>query len=161
MSEKIAVYPGSFDPITNGHLDSIRRGAQMFDKLYVVLSENTTKNYLLTFEERLSLTKEALAELPNVEVVSSSGLVVNVAKQFGATAILRGLRNTTDFDFEYAIATSNRKLDKEIETVFLMSRGEYLHITSSLVKEIAKFSGDVTEFVPTCVKEKLKAKFGN
>jgi len=161
MTEKIAVYPGAFDPITNGHFDIIKRGAKQVDKLYVVLSENTTKRYLFTLDERLSLTKEALSELSNVEVVISNGLTVEVAKQLQATTILRGLRNTTDFDYEYTIARSNQKLDHEIETIFLLSRGEYAHITSSVVKEIAKFSGDVTEFVPQGVKEKLQAKFGN
>ena len=161
MKEKIALYPGSFDPITNGHLDLIKRGAKTFDKLYIVLSNNTAKNYLLTLEERHELVQKVLEKMSKVEVISSDKLTVDVAKEVGATAILRGLRSTTDFDYEYGIATSNSKLNNEIETIFLMSRGEHFHITSSIVKEIAKFSGDVTEFVPPCVKEKLQAKFGN
>lgn len=159
MNKKTAVYPGSFDPITIGHVDVINRGAKLYDKLYVVIGENIGKKYLLTLEERLELTRLAFLDIKNVEVVVSSDLTVEFAKKVGACVILRGLRSTTDFDYEYAIATSNSKLAPEIETVFLMSRGEHFHITSSIVREIAKFSGDVSEFVPCTVKKLLMSKF--
>jgi pantetheine-phosphate adenylyltransferase len=162
MGERIALYPGSFDPITNGHLDIIRRGAKMFDKLYVVLSDNIEKNSLFSLEERLDIVSEATLAFKNVEVIfSSDELTVDFANKKGATAILRGLRNNVDFDYEYSMAATNSELNDKIETVFLMSKGENLHITSSLVKEVAKFSGSITKFVPPCVKRALESKFEN
>ncbi|MCL2559981.1 MAG: pantetheine-phosphate adenylyltransferase [Turicibacter sp.] len=157
---RIAVYPGSFDPITNGHLDIIKRGAKLFDKLYIALSENVSKQSLFTLEERMDLTREATADLKNVEVVvASHQLTVDFATAIQASVILRGLRAATDFEYEFTMAMTNSKLNAEIETVFLTADNEHMYLSSSMIKEIAKFSGDVTNFVPPCVATAIGAKF--
>jgi len=157
---KIAIYPGSFDPITNGHVDIIKRGSKIFDKLYIALSNNVKKQSLFTLEERIELTKGAVANFANVEViVSENKLTVDFAKSVGASIILRGLRAATDFEFEFTMAMINTKLNSEIETVFLTADNEYMYLSSSTTKEIAKFSGDVSNFVPKDVADALKAKF--
>ncbi|MCL1989414.1 MAG: pantetheine-phosphate adenylyltransferase [Defluviitaleaceae bacterium] len=157
---RTAIYPGSFDPITNGHVDIIQRGVQLFDQLYIVLSHNVNKRYLLTLEERVELTKEAVAHLNDVQVVVSENMLsVDFAKSMGAIAIFRGLRSVTDFEYEFAMAMANRKLAPHIETVFLTADPTYTYLSSSVIKEIAKFDGDVSDFVPTGVAHKLKTKF--
>ena len=157
---KIAIYPGSFDPITNGHIDIIERGAKLFDKLYIVLSNNVNKQTLFTLEERIEYTRQAITNLTNVEVIKSENkLTVDFAKSVNASAILRGLRAVTDFEYEFAMAMTNAKLNSQIETVFLTADNEYMYLSSSTIKEIAKFSGDVSNFVPKEVAEALKAKF--
>jgi len=157
---KIAIYPGSFDPITNGHLNLIERGAKLCDKLYIVLSQNMSKNVLFSLEERVALVRKAVAHLEHVEVlISENKLTVEFAKSVDATVILRGLRNGTDFEYESTLATMNSKLNPEIETVFLTANHAYMHLSSSLVKEVAKFGGDVTSFVPKNVASALKEKF--
>ena len=155
---KIGVYPGTFDPITNGHLDIIKRAHQLFDKLYIVLPVNMSKSALFTTEERVELIKEVLKDLNDIEVVSTDKLTVDFASSVNATAMVRGLRMVSDFDYELQLATINKKLNSQIETVFIMSSHEYSFLSSSAVKEIAKFGGDVSSFVPEVVNTALKNK---
>lgn len=158
----IAIYPGSFDPITNGHVDIIRRGVKLFDKLYIVLGENVSKQSLFTLEERINHIEQAIASIDNVEVmISENQLTVDFAKSVGASVILRGLRGLTDFEYEFTMAMTNAKLHSEIETVFLIADNAHMYLSSSAIKEIAKFSGDVSKLVPGCVTDALKAKFGD
>ena len=158
---RIGVYPGSFDPVTNGHLDIIRRGSKLFDTLYVVVPKNIQKNTLFTTEERMELLKEVTKEIPNIVIDSTDSLTVNYAQQVGATAMLRGLRMVSDFDYELQLATLNRTLDENIETIFIMSSHEYSFLSSSSVKELVKFGADVSEFVPYEVKLALDKKYTN
>ena len=156
---KIGVYPGTFDPITNGHLDIIKRAHQLFDKLYIVLPVNMSKSALFTTEERVELIKEVLKDLNDIEVVSTDKLTVDFASSVNATAMVRGLRMVSDFDYELQLATINKKLNSQIETVFIMSSHEFSFLSSSAVKEIAKFGGDVSSFVPDVVNTALKNKY--
>mgnify|MGYP000174496904 FL=1 len=156
---RIGVYPGTFDPVTNGHLDIIKRGLHLFDKLYVVVPKNIQKNALFTTNERVELLKEVLKDYPNIEVVSTDELTVNFATEVQATAMLRGLRMVSDFEYELQLATLNRHLNNKVETIFIMSSHEYSFLSSSSVKEIASFGGDVSEFVPQAVKLALDKKY--
>lgn len=157
---RTAIYPGSFDPITNGHVDIIKRGSKLFDKLYVVLSENVSKQSLFTLEERMRFVYQAVSDLDNVYViVSENKLTVDFAKSVSASIILRGLRAATDFEYEFTMAMTNAKLAPDIETVFLTADNEYMYLSSSMIKEIAKFSGNTSNFVPLLVADALKAKF--
>lgn len=158
---RIALYPGSFDPITYGHIDVLRRAKRLFDKLIVAVVENPRKAALFTAEERKKLVEMALAEegICGVEVITYSGLLVECAKKVGAVAVVRGLRATSDFDYEFQLALTNRDLDSDIETVFLMTAGKYSFLSSSIVKEIKLYGGDVTKFVPRCVDQALADKF--
>lgn len=149
---KIGFYPGSFDPITNGHLDIIERGAKLFDKLYVAVSFNPNKITLFTAEERLKLVKEVVKPYLNVEVIISNKLTVEHCKELGASHILRGLRAVTDYDYEFQMTNFNRKISVEIDTVFLMTEGEFSYLSSSSVRELAEFGGDVSPFVPKSIK---------
>lgn len=158
---RIGIYPGTFDPITNGHLDIIKRGIVLFDKLYVVVPENIQKHTLFTTEERVKLLKEVLKDYPSVEVASTSKLTVDFAKSVNAVAMLRGLRMVSDFEYELQLATLNRHLNEQIETVFIMSSHEYSFLSSSSVKEMASFGGDVSSFVPPIVKKALDKKLQN
>ena len=156
---KIGVYPGTFDPITNGHLDIIKRAHQLFDKLYIVVPVNMGKSALFTTEERVELIKEVLKDLNDIEVVATDKLTVDFASSVNATAMVRGLRMVSDFDYELQLATINKKLNSQIETVFIMSSHEFSFLSSSAVKEIAKFGGDVSSFVPDVVNTALKNKY--
>ena len=156
---KIGVYPGTFDPITNGHLDIIKRAYQLFDKLYIVVPNNIGKNALFTTEERIKLIKLVLTDYPDIEVAATDKLTVEFARSVNATAMIRGLRMVSDFDYELQLATINKQLDSSIETVFIMSSHEYSFLSSSSVKEIAKFKRDVSLFVPEVVNEALKEKY--
>ena len=156
---KIGVYPGTFDPITNGHLDIIKRSTHLFDKLYILVANNINKNTLFTTEERVELVKEAVKEFNNVEVVTSSLLTVEFAKSVNANVMIRGLRMVSDFEYELQLATLNKHLDEQIETVFIMSSHEYSFLSSSSVKEIARFKGDISPFVPEHVEASLREKF--
>jgi pantetheine-phosphate adenylyltransferase len=156
---KTAVYPGTFDPITNGHLDIIHRGLKLFDHLIVAIVSNGSKNPLFTVEERLDMLKETLQDVPRVEVDSFDGLLVNYVSKKGADTVLRGLRAVSDFEYEFQMALMNRKLAKEIQTVFLMTGLRWIFISSSIIKEASQFGGDTSDLVPTCVYKKLKEKF--
>ena len=157
---KIAIYPGSFDPITNGHIDVIERAAKVFDKVYVVIGINSKKNSLFTREERFDMVQQSLAHVPAFEVVFHDGLIVDYAVSVGATAIIRGLRSVTDFEYEMQIALMNRKMQPELQTVFLMPHEKYTYLSSSIIREIARYKQNVSEFVPKAVEQKLKEKFG-
>lgn len=155
---KIGVYPGTFDPVTNGHIDIIKRSKNLFDKLYVVIPNNTNKQPLFSLEERLELLKEVLKNEKFVEVTTTELLTVDFAKSVGANSMLRGLRMVSDFEYELQMATMNKCLNNEIETVFIMSSHEYSFLSSSSVKEIAKFGGDYSSFVPEVVRLAVEKK---
>jgi pantetheine-phosphate adenylyltransferase len=155
----IAVCPGSFDPITYGHLDIIKRGAKVFDEVYVVVLNNSTKQPLFTVEERLHLIKEVTKDIPNVKVDEFHGLLVDYAKSVEANAIIRGLRAVSDFEYEMQITSMNRVLNDEIETFFIMTNNQYSFLSSSIVKEVAHYDGKISELVPSIVERALHKKF--
>ena len=146
---KIAVYPGSFDPITNGHLDIITRGSKTFDKLIVGVLVNVDKKGLFNIDERVELIKRVTKDLPNVEVVSFHGLLIDFMKKYDANVILKGLRAFSDFEYEFQMALMNNKLDPEVETLFMMTSAQYSYLSSSAVKQVAKFGGCVEGLVPS------------
>ncbi len=156
---KIAICPGSFDPITNGHLDIITRGATIFDQVIVAVFNNQSKSPLFTVEERIDLIKHVTAHIPNVVVDSSDGLLVDYAKEKGADVILRGLRAVSDFEYEMQITSMNRKLEPNIETFFMMTNNQYSFLSSSIVKEVAKYHSSVSDLVPKQVEEALSKKY--
>jgi len=158
---RIAVYPGSFDPVTNGHLDIIERAAILFDKLIVAVSKNPGKKPLFSVDERLELLREVTKSVENVAIDSFNGLTVNFARDKDAQAIIRGLRAISDFENEFMMALTNKKLQTSVETVFLMTRAEYSFISSSAVKEVASFGGCVKDLVPPVVQKRLCSKFEN
>jgi len=153
-----AVYPGTFDPITCGHYDLIQRAARFYDRLVIAVADNRNKSSLFTLEERVALAKEVTAELPNVEVVGFSGLLVDFVKELNGHVLLRGLRAVSDFEYEFQLASMNRKLAPEVETMFMTPAEQYAFISSSLVREISALGGDVSEFVHPVVGKALKAK---
>lgn len=157
----VAIYPGTFDPITRGHIDLVERGARMFDRVIVSVAANTNKQPLFSLTERVELARETLAHLPTVEVCGFSILLVNHAKQIGARVILRGLRAVSDFEFEFQLANMNRRLYPDIESVFLTPAEQYSFISSSLVREVAKLGGNITPFVHPKVAAALTAKFSS
>ncbi|MGF1657301.1 MAG: pantetheine-phosphate adenylyltransferase [Verrucomicrobiales bacterium] len=156
---RLAVYPGSFDPVTRGHLDVIERAAQLFDVVVVAVAVNSQKTSLFSIQERADLMRKATLHLPSIQVATLDGLLVDFAKQQGASAVVRGLRAVSDFEFEFQMALMNRKLAPEIETVFLAPKEDYSYVSSRLVKEVARLGGEVSEFVPPHVFEALKEKF--
>ncbi len=155
-----AIYPGSFDPVTNGHMDIIRRSANIVDELYVGVLNNRAKNSLFSVDERVSMLKELTCDLPNVRVVSFDGLLVDFAKDIQATLIIRGLRAVTDFEYELQIAQTNHVEYEEIETIFLTSSLQYSYLSSTIVKEFASYGGDISHFVPPAMIERIYAKYG-
>lgn len=150
-----AVYPGSFDPVTFGHLDIISRASKCFDKLYVAVFENKQKTPLFSVEERVSMLKEECAGFSNVEVVSSSGLLVDFARSHGVKIIIKGLRAVSDFDYEFKMALMNKKLAPDVETVFMITSLNYLYLSSSIVKEVVSYGGCVRDLVPPSVERRL------
>jgi pantetheine-phosphate adenylyltransferase len=150
-----AIYPGSFDPVTNGHLDVIDRARKLFDEVIVAVAHNDQKHPLFSLEERLDLLEGALGKLKNVEIAPLDGLLVNFALARKATAVIRGLRAISDFEFEFQMALMNRKLESTVETIFLMPKEEYTYLSSRIVKEIARLGGDVKDFVPARVAKAL------
>lgn len=156
----IAVYPGSFDPVTNGHIDVIERAAGIFDKLLVAVFHNTEKNPLFTMQERVEMLREATYGIPNVTIDCFSGLQVDYARRHRAKVIIRGLRAITDFEYEFMVAQMNKKLAPELETMFIMTNVKYSYISSRIVKEIFSFGGCIDDMVPENVVKALKAKFG-
>lgn len=157
---KIAVYPGSFDPITNGHCDLVWRGLKLFDGIIVAIARNGSKGPLFTVEERLEMLRETFKDVPNVEVDSFDGLLVDYVVHRGADTILRGLRAVSDFEYEFQLGLMNRKLNKNVQTVFLMTGLRWIFISSSIIKEAARFGGNTQDMVPDIVYEKLKERFG-
>ncbi|MED1529371.1 pantetheine-phosphate adenylyltransferase [Bacillus pumilus] len=155
----IAVCPGSFDPVTLGHLDIIKRGAKIFDEVYVCVLNNSSKKPLFTVEERCELIRQATKDLPNIKVESFHGLLVDYAKQKEAKVILRGLRAVTDFEYEMQGTSMNKVLNDDIETFFMMTNNQYSFLSSSIVKEVAKYDGSVKDLVPKEVEEALIEKF--
>lgn len=156
---RIAVCPGSFDPVTYGHLDIIRRAADLFDRVYVAVLINPNKHALFSVEERVQMLKETIKDIQNVSCEHFSGLAVDYARQKGAVAIVRGLRAVTDFEMEFKMAAMNSQLDPEIETVFMMTSSEYSFLSSSAIKEVASMGGDVSKWVPPYVRRRLYEKF--
>lgn len=159
MSEKIAIYPGTFDPITLGHLDILQRAAKLFDRVIITLAINSTKTPLFSKEERMVFINDAVKDMPNVSVDSFEGMLINFAENIGAIAVIRGLRAISDFEFEFQLALMNRKQNQEITTVFLMPNEKYTYLNSSIIREVSKFGGDVSSFITPLVAEKLKEKF--
>ena len=155
-----ALYPGTFDPITRGHEELIRRCVRLFDEVVVAVAENPKKAPLFSLEERVELAREVLRDLPEVSVTGYTGLTVDFARANGFKAIIRGLRAVSDFEYEFQLATMNRHLTEGVETVFLTPSEHHTFISSSLVREIAEFGGDISPFVHPIVVERLKAKFG-
>ena len=155
----VAVYPGSFDPLTNGHLDLIERGARLFDELIVAVLKNTGKQPLFTVPERVAMVEQACGRLTRVKADAFEGLLVDYAAEKGANVILRGIRAISDYETELQMALLNRRMRREIETIFLMAREEFSFISSRMIKEIITLGGDVAQFVPACVMEKLQTKF--
>lgn len=154
-----AIYPGSFDPLTNGHLSLIQRGLKVFDRLIVAIANNPAKKPLFSVAERRALIAEAVNDDPRVEIDSFDGLLVDYAKLQGVHTVLRGLRAVSDFEYEFQIANMNRNLDPEFESVFMMTGEDYFYVASSLVREVASFGGDVSRLVPANVYAALRARF--
>ncbi len=154
-----AIYPGSFDPLTNGHLSLIQRGLKIFDRLIVAVLNNPAKTPLFTVEERKLLIREAVGDDPRIEIDSFDSLLVDYAKKTGIHTVLRGLRAVSDFEYEFQLANVNRKLDPEFESVFVMTGEDYFFVTGYLVREVASFGGDVSGMVPPNVAEGLRRKF--
>lgn len=156
---KIAVVPGSFDPITMGHLDIIKRASTIFDEVKVVVMNNSSKNPLFNVEERMALIAEVTRSIPNVQVDSFAGLLIDYSIEVKANAIVRGLRAVSDFEYEMQITSMNRFLNENIETLFMISNNQYSFLSSSIVKEVAKYGGNISTLVPAAVEEALKQKF--
>ncbi len=158
---RVAIYPGSFDPITYGHLDLIDRALVLFDKLYVAIAVNPVKEPVFSIEERVGMVKQLTKNKKRVTVISFPGLLADLTRKLKAVAIIRGLRAVSDFEYEFQMALMNRKLYHGAESVFLMPSAKYVFLSSNLIKDVARFGGDVSLFVPKIVEKKLKQKFGH
>jgi pantetheine-phosphate adenylyltransferase len=156
---KRAIYPGSFDPVTNGHLDVVERAGKLFDEVIVAVAHNDEKQPLFSLEERLDLLGQTVGKIGNVRIAKFDGLLIEFARAEKANAVIRGLRAVSDFEFEFQMALMNRKLEGTVETIFLMPKEEYTYLSSRLVKEIARLGGDVSKFVPAIVSSALDKKF--
>ncbi len=157
--KEIAIYPGTFDPITNGHIDIIERAAVIFEKVIIGVAEETYKECLFTLEERVELAIEGTKHIPNVKVEFFSGLAVNFARDRDSSVMIRGLRAVSDFEYELQIALANRTLSEDVETIFLIPQSKYLYLSSSLVKQIISTGGSIKEYVPKSISEKIAEKF--
>ena len=155
---RTAIYPGSFDPLTNGHLDVIQRATKLFDRVIVAVALSDSKHPLFTFEERVEMVAQSIGHLPNVKAEAFEGLLVEYVVQRKAQAVVRGLRAVSDFEFEFQLALMNRKLDERVETIFMMPKDTYTFLSSRIVKEIARLGGDVSAFVPAHVRTALQHK---
>lgn len=155
MSQIVAIYPGTFDPITKGHVDVVERACRMFDKVIVAIATNVKKQPLFDLNQRLTLARDSLSHLPNVSISGFNQLLVSFAKEHGANVILRGLRAISDFDYEFQLATMNRAIDPDIETLFITPAEQYSYLSSSLIREIAGLGGDIDQFVPDNVAQAL------
>ncbi|HVK58273.1 MAG TPA: pantetheine-phosphate adenylyltransferase [Candidatus Kapabacteria bacterium] len=158
---RTAVYPGSFDPITNGHLDVIQRAARLFDRVIVAVAINESKTPMFSMAQRKDLTARAVEHLPNVEVDTFTGLLVDYVQSKKGEAVIRGLRAVSDFEFEFQLALMNRKLNEKVETIFMMPKESYTFISSRMIKEVARLGGNVSSFVPAHVEQALHKKVGN
>jgi pantetheine-phosphate adenylyltransferase len=156
---KIAIYPGSFDPVTNGHLDIIERGLKLFDKIIIAILTNPGKQFLFTLEERMQMLEVCLKKFSNVEIGIFDGLTVDYAAQCNAQGILRGLRALSDFEYEFQMALMNRRLNREIQTVFLMTGMRWIYTSSSIIKEAAQFGGNIKGMVPPVVEKRIKERY--
>lgn len=160
MTQNIGLFPGSFDPFTNGHLATVRKALTIFDKVYVAVVTNTRKNALFSTEEKVTLIQDAIKNVPNVEVIAAPKiLTVDLATKLHARALIRGLRNASDFEYEAGIAQMNKVQDPKVETVFFVADQKYTFISSSMIKEVAKFDGDISALVPTNVEQALRQKY--
>ena len=156
---RIAVYPGSFDPITNGHLDIIRRGTRLFDRVIVAILENEEKAPLFPLDERIEMIREVTSDLPSVEIQSFSGLLVNFVRKVDAAAVVRGIRAVSDFEYEFQMALMNRELAPDAETIFMMPAVEYSYVSSRLIKEVFRLGGEIDRLVPPLVLQRLADRF--
>ena len=159
--KRIAIYPGSFDPVTNGHIDIVKRGIKLFDTIVVAILLNPNKKVLFSVDERIEMLKESMKGLPGIEFDSFDGLTVDYAHKRGAHAILRGMRAISDFDYEFQLALMNRKLNRNVQTVFLMTGLRWIFTSSSIIKEAAQFGGKIEDMVPPIVNQKIRAKYKN
>lgn len=157
--QKIAIYPGSFDPVTNGHIDIVKRGRKLFDKIIVAILLNVKKEALFSVDERMEMLQESMKDIPGIVFDTFDGLLVDYADRCGAQAILRGMRAVSDFDYEFQMALMNRKLNRDVQTVFLMTSLRWIFTSSSIIKEAARFGGDVGDMVPPLVNRKIKSKY--
>jgi len=157
--EKIAIYPGSFDPVTNGHIDIVKRGLQIFDRIIVAILTNPGKSFLFTLEERLEMLRHSLQDFPAVEIDTFGGLLMDYAARRKACGVLRGLRAMSDFEYEFQMALMNRRLNRNIQTVFLMTGLKWIYTSSSIIKQAAQFGGNIEGMVPKLVEEKLKQRY--
>jgi pantetheine-phosphate adenylyltransferase len=161
LDGKVAVYPGTFDPLTNGHVSLIRRGLDIFDRIIVAVAQDTPKIPLFTLEERVAMAAEAFADEPRVVAEPFAGLLVNYVERKGASAILRGLRAVSDFEYEFQMALMNRRLNRRVQTIFLMTDYKWLYISSTIIKEAARYGGDVSGLVPENVLGRLSERLGS
>ncbi len=159
MKRPIAIYPGTFDPITYGHMDVVERAAQLFPHVIILVALNASKQPLFSGDERIAMVREVFRKKPGIEVEGFDGLLVDYARRRHASVLIRGLRAVSDFDYEFQMALTNRKLSATLETIFLVPREQYTYLNSSIVRELARLGGDVTDFVPANVRRRLKRRF--
>ena len=155
---KIAIYPGTFDPITCGHIDILKKAAKLFDEVILAVAKSTSKQSIFTFEERIELCKNSAKDLKNIKVMGFKGLVVNFAKDVNASVMVRGLRAVSDFEYELSLALMNKKLEHELDTLFLVPDAKYLYLSSTIVKQVVKLGGDIKDLIPPVVEKALKEK---